>query len=76
MAKHLIVMSVDAMVFEDLEILKHCKNTARLLKNGALIERMHTIYPSLTHPVHVTCMTDVILIKPAYIQMSILYREN
>ena len=42
MAKHLIVMSVDAMVFEDLEILKHCKNTARLLKNGALIERMHT----------------------------------
>ena len=57
MAGHLIVMSVDAMVFEDLEILKHCKNTARLLKNGALIERMHTIYPSLTHPVHVTCMT-------------------
>lgn len=57
MAKHVVVMSVDAMVYEDLDILKNCKNTSRLLQEGALIKHIHTIYPSLTHPVHATCIT-------------------
>lgn len=57
MAKHLIVMSVDAMVYEDLAYLKEKPYFGRLLKNGALVERVRTIYPSSTHPVHATIIT-------------------
>ena len=55
--KHLIVISVDALVFEDLEYAKELPNFKRILDNGAIIERVKTIYPSLTHPVHATMIT-------------------
>lgn len=55
--KHLIVVSVDALVFEDLEYAKELPMFGRLLREGALIERVRTIYPSLTHPVHATLLT-------------------
>ena len=55
--KHLIVVSVDALVFEDLEYAKTLPMFGKILENGALIERVKTIYPSLTHPVHYTLMT-------------------
>ena len=55
--KHLIVVSVDAMVFEDLEYAGSLPAFSRLMEGGAIIERVKTIYPSLTHPVHATIMT-------------------
>ena len=55
--KHLIVVSVDAMVFEDLEYARTLPHFSKLLENGSLIERVQTIYPSLTHPVHATIMS-------------------
>ncbi|MBR4889067.1 MAG: alkaline phosphatase family protein [Clostridia bacterium] len=55
--KHLIVMSVDAMVWEDIEYLKNKPYFGRLLQNGSRVEKVRTIYPSLTHPVHTTIMT-------------------
>jgi len=55
--KHLIVVSVDALVFEDLEYARTLPNFGKLLKEGALIERVRTIYPSLTHPVHASIIT-------------------
>ena len=57
MAKHLVVMSVDAMVWEDLAYLKNKPYFGRLLQNGSRVERVRTIYPSLTHPVHTSIMT-------------------
>ena len=57
MEKHLVVISVDAMVFEDLEYLKDCPNFKRLLDGAAVIERVKTIYPSVTHAVHATMIT-------------------
>jgi len=57
MKKHLIVVSVDAMVFEDIEFLKGLPNFRRLLDGASVIERVRTIYPSLTHPVHATLIT-------------------
>lgn len=57
MDKHLIVVSVDAMVFEDLEYAKTLPNFAKLLDGASVIERVKTIYPSLTHPVHATLIT-------------------
>lgn len=55
--KHLIVISVDAMVFEDLEYVKDLPAFGKMLKNGAVIQKVKTIYPSLTHPVHASIMT-------------------
>ena len=55
--KHLIVVSVDALVFEDLEYAKTLPAFGRLMREGSHIERIRTIYPSLTHPVHATMMS-------------------
>ena len=57
MDKHLIVISVDAFVFEDLAYAKNLPNFKRLLNGASMIERVKTIYPSLTHPVHATLIT-------------------
>ena len=57
--KHLIVISVDALVFEDLEYAKALPNFAKILAEGSRIERIRTIYPSVTHPVHATMLTGV-----------------
>ena len=57
MEKHLVVMSVDALVFEDLAYARTLPNFSRLLNGASMIERVKTIYPSLTHPVHATIIT-------------------
>lgn len=57
MAKHLIVMSVDAMVCEDLEQLRQLPHFGRLLEEGSRVERVRSIYPTLTHPIHTTLLT-------------------
>lgn len=55
--KHLVLISVDAMVFEDLEYLRGFKSFSRLLDGASVIERVTTIYPSVTHPVHASILT-------------------
>ena len=55
--KHLIVISVDALVFEDLDYAKNLPNFKKMLELGALLERVRTIYPSLTHPVHASIIS-------------------
>lgn len=55
--KHLIIVSVDALVYEDLEYAKTLPMFSKLLENGSVIEKVKTIYPSLTHPVHATIMS-------------------
>lgn len=55
--KHLIVVSVDAMSFEDLEYAKTLSMFDKILKEGSIVERVQTIYPSNTHPVHATIMS-------------------
>lgn len=57
MNQHLIVVSVDAMVYEDLELLLKLPNTGRLMQNGSMVKRVTTIYPSVTHAVHATLMS-------------------
>ena len=55
--KHLIVISVDAMVYEDLEYARTLPSFGKIIENGAIIEKVRTIYPSLTHPVHASIIT-------------------
>lgn len=53
----MIVSSIDALVFEDLEYAKTLPNFARIISAGSVIERVRTVYPSDTHPVHASIMT-------------------
>lgn len=55
--KHLVVVSVDAMVCEDLEYAKTLPNFSKLMTGASIINKVKTIYPSLTHPVHATMIT-------------------
>ena len=57
MAKHLVVASIDAMVFEDLEYCKTLPNFSKIMDGASVIERNMTIYPSVTHAVHATLIT-------------------
>lgn len=55
--KHLVVISVDALVYEDLEYAKELPVFGHILRNGSIIKRVKTIYPALTHPVHASLIT-------------------
>lgn len=55
--KRLLVFSVDALVTEDLDYLKKCKNFSCYLENISGCESIETIYPSITYPVHVSIQT-------------------
>ena len=57
MGKHVIVMSVDAMVFEDLAQAAKLPHFHKVLANGSRVERVKTLYPSLTHPIHAAIMS-------------------
>ena len=55
--KYVIVISFDAVSEEDLEFLSKQPNFSKLIKNGALIKNVESIYPSLTYPAHATIVT-------------------
>ena len=57
MDKHLVVVSFDAMVTEDLDLLKDGPVFSRLLAEGSRVNRIRTIYPSLTYPAHTSMLT-------------------
>lgn len=59
MAKHVIVISEDAMVYEDLETLKKLPTFGKIWDCCARVNRVRSIYPSLTYPAHATMMTGV-----------------
>ncbi len=54
---HMIIVSIDAMVFEDIEYCKTLPNFSKILCDASTIKQVRTIYPSLTHPVHATLIT-------------------
>lgn len=55
--KYVIVISFDAVSEEDLEFLSKKPNFSKLIKNGALIKNVESVYPSLTYPAHATIVT-------------------
>lgn len=57
MKKHLIVVSVDAMVYEDFQTLQKMPAMGKLMQTGSIVKNVKTIYPSLTHPIHATLMS-------------------
>jgi len=59
MAKHVIVISNDAMVYEDLSVLQRLPAFSSVWDQMAQAKRVRSVYPSLTYPCHTTMMTGV-----------------
>ena len=58
MAKRLLVLSVDAMVTEDVDAIRSMPNFRKYLAGGSEFRGgMRTIYPSVTYPIHVSILT-------------------
>ena len=53
----LIVISFDAMIYEDIPFLQNKKAFSQLFKNGSMVKAVKSIYPSLTYPCHTTMLT-------------------
>jgi len=52
-----LVLSMDAMVHEDVEYMLTKPHFSRIMKKCAKVEKVHGIYPSLTYPAHTSLMT-------------------
>ncbi len=57
MTNKLIVLSMDAMVTEDLEYMKTRPNFRKLFAHAASVGKVRTVYPSLTYPAHTSIIT-------------------
>lgn len=53
----LVVLSVDALFWEDLQVARKLPGFARVLSQQCGVEQVTSVYPTLTYPVHVVQMT-------------------
>jgi len=56
-AKHLIVISEDAMVYEDLAQLSQMPAFASFWDKTAMVKRVRSVYPTITYPNHTAMRT-------------------
>ena len=59
MERHVIVVSVDAMVYEDLETLSKLPAFAGIWAETARVNHVRSIYPTITYPCHTTMQTGL-----------------
>ena len=57
MAKKLFVLSMDAMVREDIAYLETKPNFQKIMNKRAEVDKVLTVYPASTYPAHSTLMT-------------------
>ena len=57
MKKRILVLSVDAMVYDDLEYLRTKPNFQKYIEGGSTVKRIRSIYPTVTYPNHVSMAT-------------------
>lgn len=57
--KKLIVLSADAMVDEDLELLSTLPNFQKYLAGGCRVRKVRSVYPTITYACHATMATGV-----------------
>jgi predicted AlkP superfamily pyrophosphatase or phosphodiesterase len=55
----LIIISVDALVYEDLAVLAKKPTFKKILEEGSRVNTLRTIYPSVTYPVHESIITGM-----------------
>jgi predicted AlkP superfamily pyrophosphatase or phosphodiesterase len=56
-AKHLIIISFDAVTSNDYEVLMGLSNFSHCMMEGSFVKKVNTVYPSLTYPAHTTIIT-------------------
>src|SRR6478752_3230837 len=54
---HLIVISFDCLSALDIPILETLPHFQTIMQNGAYVQNVETIYPSVTYPCHATIVT-------------------
>ena len=59
MKKKLLLLSIDAMVTEDLEILRTLPAFSEVLERASVVKNIQSIYPTLTHPAHVLSLIHI-----------------
>lgn len=57
MPKKLLVISVDALMYGDLQALSQLPTFRKIMEGSSMVKQMTTIYPSLTLPAHVAIAT-------------------
>ncbi len=55
--QRLVIISMDALVYEDLELLSTLPHFSKFLKRASGVKRMRSIYPSVTYPAHASIVT-------------------
>ncbi len=58
MNKHVIVISIDAFSNIDLEYAKTLSAFSKLYNNSAKVEKVFSVFPSLTYPCHASMLTS------------------
>ncbi|MGL5353177.1 MAG: alkaline phosphatase family protein [Clostridium sp.] len=58
-AKHVIIISLDGIFEKDFEKLCNMKAFKELIKMGSYSNKVKTVYPTLTYPVHTSIITGV-----------------
>ena len=59
MPNKLLVLSADGLVKEDVDALRSMKNFRKYFSRASGIERVRSIYPTITYPCHTTMCTGV-----------------
>lgn len=78
LAKHLVVVSFDAMNSNDLEKIKNYPNFKRLLADSSYSYEVSSISPSLTYPAHTSIITSMYPDKHGIIANTLMqaHRDN
>lgn len=53
----LVIISIDALLAEDIKDLSSLANLRRIKEEGSMVEAVRSMYPSLTHPAHAVMMS-------------------
>lgn len=57
MKKKMIIISMDAMISEDLAYLETLSNFGPIIKKGSVVKHSETVYPSLTYTAHASMIS-------------------
>lgn len=57
--RKMIVMSADALTYEDVEYMRQLPNYRKYLEGGSRVKKVRSIYPTITYPCHMTMCTGV-----------------
>ena len=74
--KHLVVISIDAMVTADIEYARSLPNFKRIIDGASIIRSVKTIYPTLTHPVHASIISGAAIGATGIVNNLIFDRED